>query len=327
MAGPRLRARGRPARARLRAEPGVERDGGARRAGVGRARLRAEGDVSGDVEVRGDAGRVFRRLDVSAGGFAPDALPVVALRPALHRVLFAERPRPGFARARQRSRRLRQIAPSGVILRLKGGSSAAGDVLIGADGIGSAVRRVLRPHAGPPRRSGYYTIRGVAHDVGNLLGDLQRRQPIWQPASKRPRVTTPARAPSTGICTARRRRLATGARDAKAIVERSGDSRRGIRRLIARATAPEIVRLNGSSIAIRSAGLGIGPGDAPGGRGACRCCRTRVRRRHRRWKSGWRWASRYGAGGDHAGGAAQIRTCQLRRAPRDSSSSVAVSCG
>ena len=52
------------------------------------ARVRAEGDVSGDVEVRGDAGRVLRRLNVSAGGFAPDALPVVALRPALHGVLL-----------------------------------------------------------------------------------------------------------------------------------------------------------------------------------------------------------------------------------------------
>ena len=33
-------------------------------------------------------------------------------------------------------------------------------------------RRQLHPHEGPPRRSGYYAVRGVAYDAEHLLGDL-----------------------------------------------------------------------------------------------------------------------------------------------------------
>jgi 2-polyprenyl-6-methoxyphenol hydroxylase-like FAD-dependent oxidoreductase len=58
------------------------------------------------------------------------------------------------------------------VLRFADGTTAAGDVIVGADGVASVVRRQLRPDEGPPRRSGYYAIRGVAHDAEHLLGDL-----------------------------------------------------------------------------------------------------------------------------------------------------------
>jgi 2-polyprenyl-6-methoxyphenol hydroxylase-like FAD-dependent oxidoreductase len=64
------------------------------------------------------------------------------------------------------------LTASGVALSLADGRSESGDLLIGADGIGSTIRRRLHPQEGPPRRSGYYAIRGVAHDAEHLLGGL-----------------------------------------------------------------------------------------------------------------------------------------------------------
>jgi 2-polyprenyl-6-methoxyphenol hydroxylase-like FAD-dependent oxidoreductase len=40
-----------------------------------------------------------------------------------------------------------QTSPDGVVLRFAGGGSASADVLVGADGVGSPVRRTLLPHA------------------------------------------------------------------------------------------------------------------------------------------------------------------------------------
>ena len=60
----------------------------------------------------------------------------------------------------------------GVALELKDGGTAAADVLVGADGVGSVIRKHLHPHEPPPRPSGFCALRGVAYDVGDHLGDL-----------------------------------------------------------------------------------------------------------------------------------------------------------
>ena len=44
--------------------------------------------------------------------------------------------------------------------------------VIGADGVGSVVRRYLHPAEPPPRPSGFFALRGVAYGVGAQLGDL-----------------------------------------------------------------------------------------------------------------------------------------------------------
>jgi 2-polyprenyl-6-methoxyphenol hydroxylase-like FAD-dependent oxidoreductase len=43
--------------------------------------------------------------------------------------------------------------------------------VVGADGVGSAVRQALHPHEPAPRPSGYYALRGVSHDAGDRLGN------------------------------------------------------------------------------------------------------------------------------------------------------------
>jgi 2-polyprenyl-6-methoxyphenol hydroxylase-like FAD-dependent oxidoreductase len=45
-------------------------------------------------------------------------------------------------------------------------------MLIGADGVGSVVRRLLHPAEPAPVPSGFTALRGVAQDVGEQLGDL-----------------------------------------------------------------------------------------------------------------------------------------------------------
>jgi 2-polyprenyl-6-methoxyphenol hydroxylase-like FAD-dependent oxidoreductase len=44
--------------------------------------------------------------------------------------------------------------------------------LIGADGVGSVIRRRFHPQEPPPTPSGFCALRGVAHGVGDKLGDL-----------------------------------------------------------------------------------------------------------------------------------------------------------
>jgi 2-polyprenyl-6-methoxyphenol hydroxylase-like FAD-dependent oxidoreductase len=55
-----------------------------------------------------------------------------------------------------------------VALHLANGRTVDGDVLIGADGVGSAIRKRLHPSALPHRRP-LVAIRGVAHDAGHLV--------------------------------------------------------------------------------------------------------------------------------------------------------------
>ncbi|HXF75181.1 MAG TPA: FAD-dependent monooxygenase [Methylomirabilota bacterium] len=133
--------------------------------------LIGEGHIVREAEIRTLAGRTLRRIHVSpASNEAADARSVIALRPVLHGALLnAIEPSAlglgseviGFE-ANQR----------GVAIRIKGGRAAYGDILIGADGVASAVRRQLHPHEPPPRSSGYYAVRGVAHQAARHLGAL-----------------------------------------------------------------------------------------------------------------------------------------------------------
>jgi 2-polyprenyl-6-methoxyphenol hydroxylase-like FAD-dependent oxidoreductase len=59
--------------------------------------------------------------------------------------------------------------PAGVTVHLADGGAERGDVLIGADGIHSAVRSALQGGARPPRFAGYVTWRGQARMVHELV--------------------------------------------------------------------------------------------------------------------------------------------------------------
>jgi 2-polyprenyl-6-methoxyphenol hydroxylase-like FAD-dependent oxidoreductase len=130
--------------------------------------LLAEGSRIAHSELRGEGGRVLKRLDVSSA--LDRAVQVMALRPVLHGALLNAIPPQALALGSEVARF--EETNAGVTLALVDGRSEAGDIVVGADGVGSIIRRQLRPSEGPPRRSGYYAVRGVAHDAEHLLGPL-----------------------------------------------------------------------------------------------------------------------------------------------------------
>ena len=116
-------------------------------------------------EVRRPDGRVLKRVDLRG----PGARSFVTLRPALHgllldtlgpEALLLGTPVTGLARP--------SIAAPAVVL--EDGRAIEADVVVGADGVGSAVRRALHPAEPPPRPSGYHALRGVSYGTGAQLG-------------------------------------------------------------------------------------------------------------------------------------------------------------
>jgi 2-polyprenyl-6-methoxyphenol hydroxylase-like FAD-dependent oxidoreductase len=128
----------------------------------------SQGCVVEKAELRRADGRVLRRFNVASE--IAYAASVFALRPALHGALLDATPVDGLALDSVAAGF--EVTRDGVRLRLQDGRTEAGDLLVGADGVGSAIRGQLHPAEGPPRRSGYFGVRGVALDAANSLGSL-----------------------------------------------------------------------------------------------------------------------------------------------------------
>ena len=120
-------------------------------------------------EVRKPDGTVLKRAE-----FPPvEALGgrmVVALRPAVHGALLDAAGPDTIALGHEAT----SFTTSGdrVVLRCANGASAEGDLLVGADGAYSAIRRALHPDEAPPRSSGITAVRGAVHGAQHHLGDL-----------------------------------------------------------------------------------------------------------------------------------------------------------
>src|SRR5690606_16769635 len=65
-----------------------------------------------------------------------------------------------------------EAAGSRVAVRIDDGRTIEGDLLFGADGVASVVRRQLHPGEPPARPSGHYAIRGVASGVTGRMREL-----------------------------------------------------------------------------------------------------------------------------------------------------------
>jgi 2-polyprenyl-6-methoxyphenol hydroxylase-like FAD-dependent oxidoreductase len=117
------------------------------------------------VEVRRLNGRVIRRFDI------PARMPtVVALRSELHGALLSA---VGHSVLKLGSDVVSfREGPEGVTVQLRDGGTQAGRILVGADGVNSAIRRQLHPGEPPPRPSGFCAVRGVAYGVAGCLNDL-----------------------------------------------------------------------------------------------------------------------------------------------------------
>ena len=123
----------------------------------------------GRCELRRMDGTVLKRLDFPP----PEAIggpTVVAVRPALHGALL-EAVGPEAVALGCEATGFR-TSDTRVTLRLANGDAAQGDLLVGADGVASVIRRVLHPSEPPPRSSGVVAVRGAACDAVDYLDGL-----------------------------------------------------------------------------------------------------------------------------------------------------------
>lgn len=120
------------------------------------------------VEVRRPDGGVIKRVEVPPGALGGPM--VVALRPALHGALL-DAVGPGSIELGHEAAGFEEHAGR-VILKTAAGSPAEGDLLVGADGVASAIRRTLHPSEPPPRPCGIVAVRGAVHHALEHLGHL-----------------------------------------------------------------------------------------------------------------------------------------------------------
>ncbi len=125
----------------------------------------AEGAQVHTFEVRRPDGAVMKRVNFVDRGV--DSRSVVTLRPALHGALLRAVPEQALLLGHE----VRDVttAASSATVTLADGRQLSADAVIGADGVGSALRRRLHPGEPLPRASGYHALRGVTHDAAHHL--------------------------------------------------------------------------------------------------------------------------------------------------------------
>lgn len=164
-----------------------------------------------------------KRLGAVSNGRLPSGVPsVTIMRGELQRALTdAARARGIEVRYGKRFVAYEQTG-GGVTARFEDGSVAEGDILIGADGIHSPVRRLMSPEAPEPSYVGLVNLGGVARDTG--LAPTRARC-TWSggsaPSSATPcsrgatrggsRTSGYGRSPGGGSWTRSRRRTGSGA--------------------------------------------------------------------------------------------------------------------
>ena len=120
------------------------------------------------AEARRPSGKVLKRATIPRGLLGGPF--VVAMRPTLYGALLDAAGFETVAAGREASRF--SSSTNGVRLHLTNGESVDGDLLIGADGVRSVVRRQLHPSEPPPRPSRIISVRGAVDGMVDHLGDV-----------------------------------------------------------------------------------------------------------------------------------------------------------
>ena len=121
------------------------------------------------LEVRRMDGTVLKRAEVPVHEAFGGPLAVV-LRRGLHGALLDAVSLDGITFGSEATGF--SVHSDRVILRTANGDAHEGDLLVGADGMASVVRRALHPTEPPPRSSGIVVVRGAVHAALDHLGDL-----------------------------------------------------------------------------------------------------------------------------------------------------------
>jgi 2-polyprenyl-6-methoxyphenol hydroxylase-like FAD-dependent oxidoreductase len=134
----------------------------------------AGGVVARRGEIRRPNGDVLRRLDVSTVHTHLGEETAAVLRPLLYGALLNVVDTEVLALESELVSFRRQAA--GVEIALADGRRVSDRILIGADGVGSMVRKQLHPEERAPRPSGLCALRGVADGVAHHLGQVSSVQ-------------------------------------------------------------------------------------------------------------------------------------------------------
>src|SRR5687768_2887570 len=118
-------------------------------------------------EIRRMDGTVLKRADIEMAQAIGGTM-TIALRQALHGALLEAVGLETVSVASEASGF--EEHGNRATLRLADGSTAEGDLLVGADGAHSAIRRLLHPSEPPPRSSGLIAVRGAVHGALSHLG-------------------------------------------------------------------------------------------------------------------------------------------------------------
>ncbi len=121
-------------------------------------------------EVRRPDGTVLKRAELPGAESMPGGPVVIALRPALHGALLDAVGMEAITLGSEATGFTQQ--GDRVTLHLADGNRVEGDVLIGADGANSVLRRALHPSEPPPRWSRIVAVRGGVHGVVHHLGGM-----------------------------------------------------------------------------------------------------------------------------------------------------------
>jgi 2-polyprenyl-6-methoxyphenol hydroxylase-like FAD-dependent oxidoreductase len=120
-------------------------------------------------ELRRMDGTTIKRVDLPVAPVLGGTM-AIALRQALHGALL-DAVGPEAIAVGHEAQGFTQRGDRAV-LHLRGGESVEGDLLIGADGMWSVIRRSMHPSEPSPRSSGIVAVRGAVHGVVDRLGGL-----------------------------------------------------------------------------------------------------------------------------------------------------------
>jgi FAD-dependent urate hydroxylase len=164
-------------------------------------------------ELRRMDGTVVKRAELPPGALQGPLL--IALRPALHGALLEA----AGADVISLNSRVTGFDDTGhcVTLRLANGPPVEGELLVGADGIDSVIRRALHPSEPAPRPSGIVAVRGAVHGAVRHLDGLGAVMYFGRGVE-----SMMVRASDTGIywfCSMASALIPAGMRDPKAIID------------------------------------------------------------------------------------------------------------
>jgi 2-polyprenyl-6-methoxyphenol hydroxylase-like FAD-dependent oxidoreductase len=130
---------------------------------------RAFAPISVTAELRRPSGIVLKRADVPIAAALGGRM-AIALRPALHGALLEAVGLDSLAVADE-AIGFHQSGDRATV-QLASGETMDGDVLVGADGVGSVIRRQMHPSEPPPRSSQIVAVRGAVHGALHHLQGL-----------------------------------------------------------------------------------------------------------------------------------------------------------